>query len=117
MRTLGSVLVDLALAVRADLGGGSCGSFLRLLHDGGSLVDGLDDAEQNEGDQQEVDDGIDELAQSDVGIVDGHYEGAEVKAADHADDGSDDILYQGCHDGCESAADDDTDCHVHYVAA
>ena len=59
MRATGSILVDLALAVRADLGCGSCFG-LGLLGDGCSFVHSLDDAEKDESHDQEADEVHDE---------------------------------------------------------
>ena len=102
--------------------GGGSGLLLLAAH----LVDPLDQQEDHDGDEQEVDDGLDEAAVLDGGLLDAGrlvrgpddaLQGGEVDAAEEgADDGHEHIVHQGLDDGGERAADDDAHGHIHHVA-
>ncbi len=109
--------IDLRHAERADLGGGLC-LFLRLFYQCMGAVEGLDDTEDDQRDDQEVDHILNETADHQIGTAygDGHL--AEVDAAaDHADDRSDHIVHQAGNDGAEGTAHNNTDSHIHDIAA
>ena len=86
---------DLALAVRADLSCGCCRLFFGLLAERCSLVHSLDDAEKNKGHDQEADDRVNEIADSQRSFS---YQrdrpGAEIHAYEAAEQRIDDICYE-----------------------
>ena len=93
--------------------GGRSGFFLEV-------VDEFDEKEDGEGDDEEIDDGLEEVAvvyggrffDAEEGRTD-KFKAGEVETADnHGDDGHDDVVYKGSDDGGESATDDDADGEV-----
>src|SRR5919201_1603228 len=82
-------------------------------------VDRLDDEEEDDGgDHEERDHGVDERPVEEVALVDGEAEAAEVRlAADRGDQRRDEIRDEGADGGGEREADDDADGHVDEVAA
>ena len=102
---------DLTLAVGTDLGGGLCGGLFRC----GlfvQAVDGLDHDEQYKGDDQEIDDGVYEVANFDAGTAQTDDNIRKVRIKEQTDKRVDDIIYQRVHDGRERRADDHTDCRA-----
>ena len=75
--------------------------------------------------QQELDDGVDEVADVErdglarcSGCDESDLHGLEVDASgDKSDDRADEVVDKAVDDCSERAADDDTDCHVEDVAA
>ena len=85
---------DLALAVRADLSCGLCGLF-GLLADRCSLVHSLDDAEKDEGHNNEADDRVNEIADSQSSLsYQRNCPGTEIHAYEAAQQRIDDIRNQ-----------------------
>jgi hypothetical protein len=80
-------------------------------------VHGLDHAEDDEGDDEEVDDSRDEGTEVDGGAR--HDEACDLGAAagDEGDQRIDDVRAERRHDVREGTADDDADCHIHHIAA
>ena len=131
MRASGCIYRDLALAERTDLRGWSL-CRLRFLEGIVSLVDSLDDHEQDKGNQQELDDILDEAAvgkHSGTGILrsvqtcvvftvqcDEHAGKVDLSSCNRYDR-HDDVVDQRIDDGAECAADDDTDSHIDDVSA
>lgn len=105
------------------LGGAGRGSgflFLLLLQG----VDGLEPHEDGEGNDQEVDTGLDELAVGDdhgrgipFGGLQGHGEIAEIHAPqDQPDGGHDHVSHEGGDNLAKGGTYDDTDRHVDHIA-
>ena len=103
---------DLALAEWADLGGWFCWSFW-FLADGHELVDGLEQQEQHKGHDEEVDEGRNEVGAETKDIL----EGVGLGTGDKVEDRVDEVIGERGHDTGERTTDDDTDGHVHHVAA
>ena len=107
---------DLTLAVGAHLGGG-------LLRLGGRFglfvqgVDKLDHNEQHKGNDEEVDDGVDELADLDAGAAQTNDHIGKICLEKQADQRVDDVLHQRGDNCGEGTADDNAHCHVQHVAA
>ena len=120
VRAARSLDIDLALAVRALLGGGGCRS-LGLLSDVLRLVERFNDKEQNKRHQQEVDHCGNEIS---VGERCGVFLAAESdspmgeidSAGDRTEDRHNDVIDEGIHDALECAADDNTDCQIENIA-
>ena len=85
---------DLALAVGAFPGGGLLWLFHGLLV---QHIDGLDGQKQHEGHDEEVDDGVDELADLDAGAAQTNDHIGKICLEEQADQRVDDVLHQrGC---------------------
>lgn len=122
MGAAGSVVCDLAFAIRAlagfGCGFGRCGGFFIL---GTQLVDELDEHENAQSEDEEVDNGLNEITVCKNGSF---FSGAELvaqlaeiyTAGDGGDDGSEQIFDDAVDDAGESAADQHTDCHVDDIA-
>lgn len=88
------------------------------------MVDKADEDEDREGDDEKVDDVLDEIAVGDAGVAvaaedvgDGEGEGGEVGAAEEeTDEGHEDVGDERGDDFAEGATDDDTDGEVDDVA-
>lgn len=88
-------------------------------------VHGAHNDENSEGDDEEINDVLDEIAVSDVGdgvgtedVGDVNGQGREVEAAgEEAGDGHDDVIDKGFDDGGEGATNGDTDGEIHDAAA
>ena len=82
------------------------------------FVECLDDAEQHEGGDQEVDDRLNECADHELCASDSDRQLGEIDPSDsHSDDRSDHVINERCDDISKCAADDDADCHVHYISS
>ena len=85
------------------------------------LVQSPNQHEDDEGDKEEVDDSLDEVAVIDGSWLDsfnvggdGDLEGTEVKTADnHRNDRHDYVIDERGDDGCKSTTNDDTDGEIH----
>ena len=85
------------------------------------FVEGADYEENYEANDEEVDDGLEEVAVIDGGRLnafdvsgDGELEGAKVEAADnHGNDRHDDVVDKRVDDSSEGTTDDDTDGEIH----
>lgn len=112
--------VDSLQAVRAyriGLGPLFCGTG-ELVAEFLGLVHGFDHGEHDGGNNQEIDDCADERAEVDFGAR--NHESGDFgcgAAGDKRDERVDDVVGERGHDCGERAADDDADCHIHYVAA
>ena len=116
MCTLDSFDRNLAAAERADLGGRLCGGF-RLFAERSQLIDRFEQTEQHERHDQKVDDRGDECTVAQLHTADIQHERAQVGAPGRTEDRVDDIFGQRGDDAGERTADDNTDRHVHHVAA
>ena len=93
---------------------------LIAVEQGGQLVHGQNDAEvDHKGDDEEVDDGPDEKAEPDRGIIEG--DDPDVLHIRHLEDGGDEGLDhardQAVDDGGDGGAHDEGDGHLHHVSA
>ena len=85
------------------------------------LVQASDHKEDDKADDEEVDNGLEEVAVVDGGWLDAwdvgwdsDLEGTEVEAADeHGNYWHDDVIHEGIDNGGKSATDDDTDGKIH----
>lgn len=103
---------DLALAEGADFGG-RCGVCLFLDAEGSNFVDGLEQHKEHKGHDKEIDEGRNEIAAKACDVLQGVHFGT----GDNVEDRVDEIIGERGHDAGEGAPDDDTDGHVHHVAA
>ena len=104
---------NLTLAVGAHLGGG----LLRLGRLSVQRVDKLDHNEQHKGNDEEVDDGVDERADLDAGAAQTNDHIGKICLEKQADQRVDDVLHQRGDNCGEGTADDNAHCHVQHVAA
>lgn len=110
--------------LRKELLGGGLWGFLGgglfllglLLADGRELVHALDEQEHHERHDDEVDDIHDERAVCKRGLADGHAQARKAFEAEAADDGADEVIDERRDEGGESAADDNADRQIHYIA-
>ncbi len=85
------------------------------------FVESADHEENHKADDEEVNDGLEEVAVINSGGLNtfnvggnGKLEGAKVEAADnHGNDWHNDVVDKGVDDGGEGTTDDDTDSEVH----
>jgi hypothetical protein len=85
------------------------------------LVNALNHEEDHQGDYEEIDDCLDQQAVVESGSVaadaPGHFEGREVNpAGKQRDEGGEQVIDDGIHDGGESSADHDADGEVDHIA-
>ena len=114
--TLDSLDRNFAAAERARFGGRRSGCF-GLLAEAGQLVDRLEQTEQHERHNEEVDDRGNERTVAQLDRAEHKYKAAQIGAAEQTDDRIDKVFGQQGDNAGESAADDNTDRHVHHVAA
>ena len=114
MRAAGCVLVDFREALWAVFGLWSrYGLFLEESEFFAELRDLVDSHPDGEGDDEEVDDGLEEFPVRDSRCADGEREIGDVDTIeDDTDEWSDDIGYERCHDLPEGCTDNDTDCEI-----
>ena len=77
----------------------------------------LDHNKQYKGHDEEVDDGVDELADLDAGAAQTNDHIGKICLEEQADQRVDDVLHQRGDDGGEGTADDNAHCHVQHIAA
>ncbi len=103
---------NLTLAERALLGGGGCRNF-RLLAQRSKLVHRFQQAEQHKCHDQEI-----HQRRNKVGGEFGNVlKRIVLCSCNKVQDRVDKVISQGSYDVGEGAADDNTDCHVHHIAA
>ena len=112
VRAARCVDIDLREAVRALL---RRRSSRRLFFDAerDELVDALEQAEQDEGHDEEVDQRRDE-GRSEAGDI---LQRIHLTARDHVEDRVDEVIRERGDDAGERTSDNNTDSHVHHVAA
>ena len=77
------------------------------------LVHSLHDGKQAQRHDEEVNNGIDEIADSDTANLDRR----EIRLTEnHANNGSQDVFHNACDDRAKSRTDDHTDCHIQDIA-
>lgn len=77
----------------------------------------LDDDEDGEGDDEEVDDGLEECTVTDNRFTECDTECGDIDTLeDNANEGCDDIGDEGGDDLAKGATDDDTDCEIDDIA-
>lgn len=87
--------------------------FDRLFADGGNFVDSLEQQEEHKGHDEEIDNGTEEVGAKAGDIL----QGVGFCTGDKVEDWVDKVVCQGGDNGCERTPDDNTDGHVHHVAA
>ena len=107
---------DFGAAERAPLRG-RCGGRFGLLSDGEQLVDRLEQAEQHERHDEEVDDRGQKCAVAELDAAETEHKTAQIRAAGKTENRVDEVFGQRSHNAGERTADDNTDRHVHHVAA
>jgi hypothetical protein len=113
VRAAGGLDRDGAEAVRTLLGDRFCSRRWSL---GG--IGSLDDHKDHKGNDQKIDDVVDEDAVGDLCTANREGQPAEVHAAhDQADDGGQDVGHEGCHDLSKGTADDHAHGEVKHIPA
>ena len=107
---------DFGAAERA-LFRGRCGGRFGLFSDGEQLVDRLEQTEQHERHDEEVDDRGQKCAVAELDAAETEHKTAQIRAAGETENRVDEVFGQRSHNGRERTADDNTDRHVHHVAA
>lgn len=120
MGTTGGVNRNLRFAEGADFRGGSRLDFFlhRFLFT--QVVQGVhqfNDAEQYDGDDEEIDQGHNKGPVLELNAESEEGQGAEIRLNDQADQGGDNVVDQGVDDGLEGGTDHNTDGHIDHVAA
>ena len=80
-------------------------------------VHALDQEENDDGHQDEVENGGEKRAVTDLHFPDLDSQIAQIRIGKQADQRGNDVVHQRIDDRLESRADDNADCQIHHVAA
>ena len=110
---------NLALAKRTNFRCRCCRRcFLIMYHFGWKCIHRFHEAEYNKGHNQEIDDRRQEFSIFQCNIThDVQRQLIEIQTSEYPQNRWEDIVYQRCDNGRKSASNDNTDCHIHHIAA